>query len=108
MPKLLIAAVLAAAALSSPALAASDQAPSRQVSTAGVDFTDHSAVVAFHARLKQAAASVCNTYSAKPWVTAAERACAVEAVDKAVRAANRPMLYAVHEAQRPPLVYAQR
>lgn len=108
MSKLLFAAVLAAAALSAPAYAAEQDPPSRQVSTAGVDFSDSEAVRALHARLARAAASVCNSYGANSRVTAADRACAAKAIDQAVRAANRPMLTAVHQGRPAEVVYAQR
>ena len=108
MSKLILAAVLAAAALYSPAFAADIQdPPSQPVSTKGVDFNDTAAVRAFHARLEQAALAVCDNYRARSRVTAEDKACAAKAVDQAVRAADRPLLTAIHQGARE-RAYAQR
>jgi UrcA family protein len=85
----------AAFAVALPAQAASPPLPAeRTVSAAHVDFGDAAAVDDLYARLKAAAAAVCDGYAANSRVTRDEIVCADRALGDAVRQLNRPALSA--------------
>lgn len=111
MKKMLFAmAVLAIAGASHWASAATDAVdpPSQTVSTAGVDFHDRAAVESVYVKMTRAAEAVCNSYAANSRVTASDRACASEALAKAVHAVNQPILTALYEGDRRPTRLAAR
>ncbi len=101
MTKLFLAAS-AAILIASPALAetvrADDSAPTQSVSTRGVDFANKDQVKHFYAKLKGAAAAVCDSGSANPRFSQADASCTREVVAQAVKAANKPVLTAMYNS----------
>ena len=109
MSKFVFAAAMAAAVVSSQAIAAEPAPlPSKPVSMKGVDFRSPAEVKDFYARLTQAAHDVCRAYEAKQNVTDADPACASKALANAVEAANKPTLTAIHQGGRVDVLYASR
>ncbi len=99
MTKLLLAAS-AAVLIAGPALAAEPQAdaPSRTVSTRGVDFSNGEQVRQFYFRLNVAARAACDGSSPVPRFFATDARCVRRAVADAVKAADKPMLTALYES----------
>jgi UrcA family protein len=101
MTKLLLAAS-AALLIAGPALAETvrgvDEAPSQSVSTRGVDFASRDQVRHFYAKLRGAALAVCDSGSANPRVSQADRECVNRVIAEAVKAADRPVLTAVYQS----------
>jgi UrcA family protein len=95
MSKLLLAAT-AALLLAGPALAqAQEAAPTRAISTRGVDFNDAAQVKSFYAKLWRSAYSVCDSNSANPVIAQADLACIHRAMAQAVQTVNAPRLTAM-------------
>jgi UrcA family protein len=70
------------------------------VSTRGVDFGDAAQVRAMHQQLARVAVRVCDSGMARQLdFTAADRACAQAALDRAVAQVGEPMLTAYHKGQ---------
>ncbi len=96
-------------ALAAPTRSAGPQAPDvRTISTAGVDFRDPAAVSAFYRRLRDAAGAVCDSYAANSRVTSQDVACTENALAKAVRELDRPLLTALHDGGAATLLAAAR
>jgi UrcA family protein len=91
------AAVLALACAGQAAAEDALVAPTQAVSTANVNFRDQAAVKAFYNRIQIAAGQVCDSNSANPRVTQRDALCVRDAVAKAVRAADRPLLTAMYD-----------
>lgn len=99
MTKLLLAAT-AAMLIAGPALAetAQDAAPTRAVSIRGVDFANKDQVKHIYAKLKGAAAAVCDSGSASPRFSQTDISCTRQVVAEAVKAVNRPVLTAMYNS----------
>ena len=77
------------AAQTTAAQAAAQDAPVQTVSAKGVNFADHAQARRFYIRLQAAAGSVCN----------ADLTCARDVMAQAVKAADKPVLTALYNAQ---------
>ena len=99
MTKLLLAAG-AAVLIAVPAFAAETQAdaPTRAVSTRGVDFSNKEQVRRFYIRLNSAARAVCDAGSPVPRFFATDARCVRQVVADAVKAADKPVLTALYNS----------
>jgi UrcA family protein len=101
------AAVVSILALAGQATAAdSSSAPVRVVSTAGVNFQDAKTVDVFYARLRAAAAEVCDSNSANPRITQLDQVCRDKVLARTVAEVNRPLLTAMHSSASGGRLYA--
>ena len=102
MTKLFLAAS-AALLIAGPALAdgvrVNEDAPSRAVSTQGVDFSNREQVKHFYAKLRGAIASVCDSGSANPTLAREDQACARQVTAQAIQSMNKPILTALYNAK---------
>jgi UrcA family protein len=104
MRTLIIASLLAAGlagqafAYDQTTTAGGDQVRAVAVSKAGVDFSDRRQVGGLYARLKRAADKACSVESADRHAAAPDAACVDQALAGAVRAADKPLLTALYEA----------
>jgi UrcA family protein len=101
MSKLFLAAS-AAILIATPAFAetrAVEDAPAQAVSTKGVDFASRDQVKHFYAKLRGAAAAVCDSGSVNPRFSATDAACEREVMAQAVKVTNKPVLTALYNAQ---------
>ncbi len=101
MRTMISVAILATSLLTSAASAEAINTLGREpvtvhVSTLGVDFSSAEGVRSFHARLKSAAKDACRSDDRTLAAVAADRACARQALDEAVRSVDRPVLTAFH------------
>ena len=71
--------------------------PAQTVSTTGVDFRDQAAVRAVYASIEQAAYRVCDAGWPNSRLGHRDTACVSDAVNRAVQAANRPLLTAQYD-----------
>ena len=70
------------------------------VSDAGVNFSDPAATAAFYASLERASVEACDSGMGRNLtIAAADRACAAQALDRAVRETARSSLAALHETK---------
>jgi UrcA family protein len=99
MTKLLFVAG-AAVLIAVPALAAETQAeaPTKAVSTRGVDFSNKDQVRQFYLRLNTAARAVCDAGSPVPRTFAVDAGCVRQVVADAVKAADKPVLTALYNS----------
>jgi UrcA family protein len=101
MTKLLLAAA-AAFTLAGPAFAESVQggedAPTQAVSARGADFASQDQVKHFYAKLRGAAAAVCDSGSANPGISRGDAACVRQVMAEAVKAVDKPVLTAVYNS----------
>ena len=99
MTKLLLAAG-AAVLMATPAFAAETPAgaPTKAVSTRGVDFSSKEQVREFYLRLNSAAQAVCDAGSPVPRAFAVDAGCVREVVADAVKAADKPVLTALYNS----------
>lgn len=99
----LSALVLTATAASAQGMDMPGREPTAlNLSTRDVDFQSAISTRAFHRRLEAAAREVCNSGQRELGMQAADRACAREALDKAVSDLSRPMLTAIHTGRPTP------
>jgi UrcA family protein len=96
--RIVTASVLLASALFSAAQAQDNREPTQvRVSTAGVDFSQPASVEAFYGRLHRAAVAACDSHMGRDLAAWAEdRACAKQALNRAVAEIDRPTLLALH------------
>jgi|GEM_PF-6468875 len=98
MSKLLaVAAMAMSVAFTGQAFAVTPGAPPQEVVKGQVDFQDSAAVEALYAKLRRAAAAVCDSNSANPRVTQADALCTRQALTDVVRRVDRPILTATHD-----------
>jgi UrcA family protein len=99
MTKLLLAAG-AAVLIAVPAFAAETQAeaPTKAISTRGVDFSNKEQVRQFYLRLNTAARAVCDAGSPVPRTFAVDAGCVRQVVADAVKAADKPVLTALYNS----------
>lgn len=101
MTKLMLAAA-AAILIAGPAFAetarAVDEAPTQAVSTRGVDFASKDQVKHFYAKLKGAAAAVCDSGSANPRFSMTDASCTRQVVSQAVKTVDKPVLTALYNS----------
>ena len=101
MNKLLLAAS-AAILIATPALAANvvadDNVPTQAVSTRNVDFSNAGQVKHFYAKLRGAAAAVCDSGSANPDISRGDAACVRQVMAQAVKVADKPVLTAMYNS----------
>jgi UrcA family protein len=96
--RLAAASALLAGLLVSSAHAQSGRVPTQvPVSLNGVDFSQPASTVAFYARLRTAARRACDSNMGRDLAAKLQdRACAVEALDRAVAQVDKPTLLALH------------
>ncbi len=94
------AAALTVGAAASQTFAATEVAPTKSVSVAGVDFRDQAQTRQAYSRLRRAAFAACDSNSANPVIAQGDRLCARRAMAKAVAELDRPMLTAMFEQTR--------
>ena len=99
--RLALVCAVSVAALASTAAAQPDRVSTQVfVSDAGVNFSDPAATATFYAALERASAKACESgMSRNLTIAAADRACAAEALDRAVRQTARSSLAALHETK---------
>jgi UrcA family protein len=90
-------AALSVSGLAGQAFAVTPAAAPQWVVKAQVDFRDEASVEALYSKLRRAAASACDSYSANSRVTQADVACAHKVLDDTVRRVDRPLLTAMHD-----------
>ncbi len=96
----LTAAAALAVGAAGQAFAATEVAPTKTVSVSDVDFSNQATTRQAYVRLHRAAAAACDSNSANPRITQADRLCARQAMAKAVAQVNRPVLTAMFEQTR--------
>lgn len=95
MSKLLLAAA-AALLLAGPVLAQAEEvAPSKVISTRGVDFSDAKQAHAFYNKLWRTAYAVCDSNAANPRIIQADRTCVNHVMAQAVQKVDAPSLTAM-------------
>jgi UrcA family protein len=101
MTKLLLSA-FAMLSIAGPALAdgvrATDEAPTKALSTRGVDFNNRDEVRHFYARLRGAAQAVCDSGSANPRFSQTDARCVSQVMAAAVKATDKPVLTALYQS----------
>jgi UrcA family protein len=94
---LLLAAALAASALSAQTAAADPrETQTLAVSTRGVDFGNRVEAARFYQRLKSAAFSVCDSRVADLGMRLSDQRCAKAALEQAVNQVNAPLVTAMN------------
>jgi UrcA family protein len=91
-------AALSASGLAGQAVAVTPTEAPRWVVAAEANFQDEASVEALYSKLRRAAASVCDSYSANSRVTQADVACAKKVLNDMVRQVDRPILTAMHDS----------
>ena len=91
-------AALSVSGLAGQALAVTPAKAPQWMVKAQVDFRDEASVEALYSKLRRAAASVCDSYSANSRVTQADVACASKVLNDMVREVDRPILTAMHDS----------
>ena len=91
-------AALSVSGLAGQAFAVTPQEAPQEVVNTQVDFRDQASVEALYSKLRRAAASVCDSYSANSRVTQADVACARKVLSDTVRKVDRPILTAMHDS----------
>jgi UrcA family protein len=96
--RLVAASALLAGLLVSSAHAQSDREPTQiKVSVAGVDFSQQASTEAFYGRLRVAARKACDSNMGRDLgANAQDRACAAQALNRAVAQVGKPTLLALH------------
>lgn len=99
--RLALVCAVSAAALASTAAAQPDRAATEVfVSDAGVDFSNAAETATFYASLQRAAAEACESgMSRNLTIVAADRECAAQSLDRAVRQIGRSSLASLHESK---------
>jgi UrcA family protein len=98
---LMIALSMAALTAPAPAMAAAadgDQVRTVTVSKKGVDLADAGQARKLYARLKRAANAACSIESADPTYARPDAHCVAEALGRAVRSADKPLLTAAYQS----------
>ena len=102
MTKLFLAAsaaiLIAGPAFAAETVRADEAAPTQAVSARGVDFASRDQVKHFYAKLRGAAAAVCDSGSANPRFSQADASCVRDVVAQAVKVANKPVLTAMYNS----------
>ena len=96
----LVCAVSVAAIASAAAAQPGRVATEIFVSDAGVNFSDPAETAGFYASLERAASNACKSRTSRSLtVTAGDRQCAAESLDRAVRQSGKSALATLHEGR---------